>query len=141
MGASVSYVLVVDDEPVVLKTVERMVAPLTEVRAALDAKTALRMMRDEQPSVMIIDVHLPGDSGLSLAKRVREIAPVTAIVFLTGDAYLKPIDTLARGVVAVLVKPFHASDLLDAVRAGVQWSEDHRKHADAISRSSKKKNR
>jgi two-component system, OmpR family, response regulator len=137
----VSYVLVVDDEPVVLRTVERMLAPHAEVRAALDAESALLMMRDEQPSVLILDVYLPGDSGLLLAQRVREMFPVTAIVFLTGDAYLKPIDTLARGVVAYLVKPFHASDLVDAMRAGLQWSENHHKHADAIARSSKHKNR
>lgn len=141
MGAAVSYLLVVDDEPTVLKTVKRMLAPHAEVRTALDAQAALLMVRDEQPSVLIIDVHMPGDSGLTLAERVREIAPVTAMVFLTGDAYLKPIDTLARGVVGYVVKPFHASDLLDAVRAGMQWSEAHRKHADAIARSSKYKNR
>ena len=136
-----SYVLVVDDEPVVLKTVERMLAPHAEVRTALDAKSALLMVRHEKPSVLIIDVYMPGDSGLILAERVREIAPVTAIVFLTGDAYLKPIDTLARGVVAYIVKPFHASDLIDAVRAGIRWSQAHRKHAGAIARASKKKNR
>ena len=60
------------------------------------------------------------------------------MVFLTGDAYLKSTDTLARGVVGYVVKPFHASDLLDAVRAGMRWSEAHRKHADAIARLEQK---
>jgi DNA-binding response OmpR family regulator len=132
----VSYVLVVDDEPAILKAVARILARHVEVRAAHDSETALRMIRDAQPSVLICDVHMPGGSGLSLAERVREIAPVTAIVFLTGDSELPRSATFARGVVAYLLKPFHANDLLDAVRAGERWSESHQKDADAIARSS-----
>jgi DNA-binding response OmpR family regulator len=135
-----SYVLVVDDEPAILKTVARILARHVEVRTAHDSESALRMIRDAQPSVLICDVHLPGSSGLSLAKRVRDIAPVTAIVFLTGDSQLPRSETLARGVVAYLLKPFHGGDLLDAVRAGVKWSESHHPHAYAIAQSSTGKN-
>jgi DNA-binding response OmpR family regulator len=136
----VSYVLVVDDEPAIVKTVTRILARQVEVRAAHDTKTALLMIRDAQPSVLICDVHMPGGSGLSLAERVREIAPVTAIIFLTGDSELPRSETFARGVVAYVLKPFHGKDLLDAVRAGVRWSESHQPHADAIARSSSGRN-
>jgi DNA-binding response OmpR family regulator len=136
----VSYVLVVDDEPAILKAVARILARHVEVRVAHDSETALRMIRDAQPSVLICDVHMTGSSGLSLAERVRDIAPVTAIVFLTGDSDLPRSETFARGVVAYLVKPFHGSDLLDAVRAGVKWSQSHYPHAHAIARSSSGKN-
>jgi FixJ family two-component response regulator len=136
----VSYVLVVDDEPAIRKTVARILARHVEVRAAHDTETALVMIRDAEPSVLICDVHMPGASGLSLAERVREIAPVTAIVFLTGDSELPPSATFARGVVAYILKPFHANDLLDAVCAGERWSESHQKHANAIARPSTDRN-
>ncbi len=135
-----SYVLVVDDEPAILTAVARMLARHVEVRVARDSETALRIIRDAQPSVVICDVHMLGGSGLSLAERVRHIAPVTAIVFLTGDSELPRSETFARGVVAYLLKPFHGSDLLDAVRAGVKWSQSHHPHAHAIARSSSGKN-
>lgn len=116
-------VLVVDDEPAIRQLLQRVLQSQGhEVRTAPDANTALSLIGDAQPAVVLCDVHMPGSNGLWLADRIRERYPTTAIVLATADQEVPPIESLRPGVVAYLVKPFRAERVIAAVADGVRWS-------------------
>ena len=119
-------VLIVDDEAGVRELWERAVAALGyHTILAADAETAMRLLPQE-PHVALVDVRLPGASGLWLADHIRIASPTTAIIFATGDTRIPATETLRPHVTAYLVKPFSPDTLQNAVEKGIQWSEAQR---------------
>jgi CheY-like chemotaxis protein/CHASE3 domain sensor protein len=124
-------VLIVDDDPRVRGLLHRWLAPHdVELREAADARAALEVISEWTPSVILCDVHMPGQDGLWLAERVRAVAPNTAIVLATGDAGISPFDSLRKGVVSYVLKPFIRDQVLAAVEQGLGWSADQTRQGD-----------
>ena len=120
-----SYVLIVDDEPAIRAFVTRILQPSgVEVQVAANANDALAAAAAAIPSVVVCDVHMPGPNGLWLADRIRDLYPTTAIVLATGDQAVPPYESLRKGVIAYVLKPFRPSQLLRAVQDGIRWSVD-----------------
>jgi DNA-binding NtrC family response regulator len=121
----VASVLIVDDDPTVCDLLERLVAFAGyEAASAQDAHAALAAMAASPPAVVLCDVHLQnGPDGLWLADRIRQLYPTTAMILATGDATVPPTESLRKGVVAYLVKPFRHADVVLAVQEGVRWSQ------------------
>lgn len=118
-----SDVLIVDDEPTIRRLVTRMLQPLgCDARVAANANEALALIATAAPGVIVCDVHMPGSNGLWLADRVRDLCPTTAIVLATGDQGVPPEESLRKGVVAYVLKPFRRAQLVGAVREGLRWS-------------------
>ena len=97
-----SSVLVVDDEP----NIRRMLGSLLEaegygVRQAADGAAALAAITSDEPDVMLLDLALPGASGLEILERVRERWPHLPVVMMSGRA------TLADAVRATKLGAFH----------------------------------
>jgi CheY-like chemotaxis protein len=117
-------VLIVDDNPVVCDLLERFVRFAGhETESVPDAQAALEAMASSPPDVVLCDVHLQdGPDGLWLADRIRALYPTTAMILVTGDVTVPPTQSLRKGVVAYLVKPFRQPDVVLAVQDGVLWS-------------------
>lgn len=116
-------VLIVDDDPRIRELLHRWLEPAGHaLRFSEDANAALIAIGEEPPAVIVCDVHMPGANGLWLAERVRDIAPSTAIVLATGDDTVPAFESLRKGVVAYVLKPFQREQLVRAVSAGVQWA-------------------
>ena len=126
-------VLIVDDEPDVRNALKIFLRPSGhEVSEASDAQAALSMMADGAPAVVLCDVHLrDGPNGLWLADRIRERHPNTAMVLVTGDATVPPVQSLRKGIVAYLIKPFRREDVIQAVEDGIRWSHAEEKRNSA----------
>jgi len=92
-----------------------------DVIMAPDAESAVPLLRDG-PHVALCDVHLPGQSGLWLADRIRDLSPMTAIVLITADDHIPPRESLRPGIVSYLVKPVTLDELDSAVHAAVRLS-------------------
>ena len=112
-------VLVVDDEPELRALLaEYLGRQGFSVRAAADAAEARALVAQEAPPVAILDIHMPGENGLSLARWLREAHPRTGIVMLTTAG--EPVDRivgLELGADDYLPKPFELRELLARVRA------------------------
>ena len=118
-------VLLVDDEPLALTQMQWLLAaePLAgEILTAVDARTAEQVLQTRPVDVMLLDIHMPGMSGLALAKRMREsrsaLQPAATgpqIVFVTADAHpaVEAFELEARDY---LLKPVRAERLAEALR-------------------------
>jgi CheY-like chemotaxis protein len=90
--------------------------------AASDAPTALEVLRQQTPDVMIVDVMLPGASGLDLCRMVRnELGLVDLpIVIVSAKSQLADVQAgVAAGATVYLTKPVTKAELLGAVRQAV----------------------
>lgn len=109
-------VLVVDDETDVRELLAVTLSGLGAVKAAGDAYQALELLRNEPFDVVVLDVMMPGASGLDLMERMERLDLATPVVVVTAWAG-GDIDSKARsaGAKALVAKPFARSDLLQAV--------------------------
>ena len=120
-------VLIVDDDEGVREFLTRALNGFGyTTMVASDAETAFVLL-SKRPHVVLLDVHLPGASGLWFADKVRDRSPTTAIILATGDASVPPTESLRPQIVAYLLKPFSKESLRETVDAGVQWSEGERR--------------
>lgn len=80
-------ILVVDDEPRMLRVAERILAPQYQVAVARTAEEALEHARAFQPVLAIVDIRMPQMDGFELMARLREIRPGLDVIFMTGAIY------------------------------------------------------
>ncbi|MFZ4284892.1 response regulator [Variovorax sp. HJSM1_2] len=111
--------LVVDDEPELRNVLSKyFVFNQFEVRTAMDAAEARVLLAQRLPDVMLIDVHMPGESGLSLARWLRETHPRVGLVMLTAASdTVDRIVGLELGADDYVTKPFEMRELLARMRS------------------------
>lgn len=115
-------VLLVDDER---DFVDALAARLDlrgmEVLVAYDGDQALARLEEQDVDVAVLDVQLPGKSGLDLIAEVRAARPLTQVVMLTGRSSLSTaVDGMKRGALDYLVKPVDIEVLEAAIRAAAE---------------------
>ncbi|MEM7303151.1 MAG: response regulator transcription factor [Pseudomonadota bacterium] len=89
-----------------------------------DGADADRFLRDETPDLIILDINLPGKSGLEILKSLRERKSQTPVLLLTArDALTDKIDGLDLGADDYLTKPFDLAELKARARALMRRSE------------------
>jgi CheY-like chemotaxis protein len=123
-----SYVLVVDDEPVVRQFITRCLEDRGySVKQAGSASDALEIMMTKPASVVLCDIKMPGHDGLWLTAQVRTRWPQTAVVMTTA---LDDDDTVKRsrelGAVDYVTKPIAPEQLLRAVRRAARTPNEGR---------------
>jgi DNA-binding response OmpR family regulator len=114
----VTRILVVDDEPALVGMVTMLLGGEGfEVLTAYDGEMALRVVRDEMPDLVVLDMQLPRISGDEVCRRIRAVSSIP-VVMLTGR---KDEEEKARlldlGADDYLTKPFGKKELLARVRA------------------------
>lgn len=110
-------VLVVDDEEVVLASVEKLLGKedMTVDKVA-DAESALRLLRESSFDVVITDLMMPRIDGLELLRRIRSEGHSVPTILITGYATIRSaMDALKAGAVEYLPKPFTRSELRGAI--------------------------
>lgn len=112
MSGALPTILIVDDEPEILRLVEKMIGPRrANVMLAPRPSEALRICESQAVDVLISDVQMPEMDGIKLAERVLKIHPETSVLLISG--HLKDPPAAARaGRVKYLSKPFFPSDLI-----------------------------
>lgn len=111
--------LVVDDEPELRGLLaEYFSRQGFAVRCAADAAEARSQIAAARPALLLLDVHMPGETGLALARSLRELHPGLGIVMLTtaGES-VDRIVGLELGADDYVAKPFELRELLARVRA------------------------
>jgi two-component system KDP operon response regulator KdpE len=116
-------VLVVDDEPEVLRLLR---TALTErgydVSAAASGEEALAAVERRLPDVILLDLMLPGISGIEVCRRVRERSAVPIVVVSARGEERDKVEALDLGADDYLTKPFGMAELLARIRAALRRS-------------------
>jgi two-component system, OmpR family, KDP operon response regulator KdpE len=116
-------ILVVDDEPQILRVMRTGLPPRGyEVRTALGGKEALEELRKEMPDLVILDLVMPGMSGLEVCQRVREFTPIPIIILSAKGSESDKVAALDSGADDYVTKPFGMNELLARVRAVLRRS-------------------
>ena len=120
-----SVVFVVDDDPSVRRAIKRLVESVgLRVEGLGSAQEFLRSQRPDAPSCLVLDVRLPGISGLDFQRELIEANIHIPIIFITahGDIPMT-VRAMKAGAVEFLTKPFRDQELLDAIQQGLE--RDH----------------
>ncbi|MEM6791325.1 MAG: response regulator [Myxococcota bacterium] len=106
-------VLVVDDDARYRERLERALARRGyDVRAATNAEEALRSARDDSPEYAVLDLRMPGPSGLDLLADLLAIDPTTNAVMLTGyGSIATAVEAVKAGATHYLTKPADVDDI------------------------------
>lgn len=113
-----SRLLVVDDEALIRWSLgEQLAKAGYDVVEAEDGASALDALRDQGPfDLVVLDLKLPDTDGLSLLKRIRQVAPACGVVMMSAFATPQDVsDARDIGVSEIIAKPFDVQYLLKAV--------------------------
>jgi CheY-like chemotaxis protein len=126
-GAALRTLLYVEDNPANLKLVEQIIARRPDLRllSAEDGARGIALARAHQPEVILMDINLPGMSGIQALKILRE-DPVTAhIPVLAISANAMPHDIkkgLNAGFFHYLTKPIKVNEFMDALNVALEFA-------------------
>lgn len=114
-------ILVVDDEPQITRVLRTSLsAQGYDLRVANDGETALEIMKDWTPDLVITDLSMPNMDGLELSRRIRAKLPVPIIVLSVKGEERTKVKALDAGVDDYVTKPFGMEELLARVRANLR---------------------
>ena len=117
-----STVFVVDDDPSVRRALQDLFESVGLTVAAFGStREFLDRRRPSGPCCLVLDVRLPGKSGLDFQRELNEANIRLPIIFLTGHGDIPmSVRAMKAGAVEFLTKPFHEQELLDAVQQALE---------------------
>src|SRR6201997_384289 len=127
-------VFVIDDDASVRQALARLFQSV-QLRAEVFASPQefLQSARPDVPSCLVLDVRLPGLSGLDFQAELMKADVRIPIVFISGHGDIPmTVRAMKAGAVDFLPKPFRDQDLLDAVTAAIQRDQRRREHESAV---------
>ena len=135
-----STVIVVDDDASIREALQGL---LHSVGLTVLGYESVQEFRAAAPPVglscLILDIRLPGQSGLGLQEELAKANVRTPVIFITGHGDIPmSVRAMKAGAVEFLVKPFRDEDLLDAVRAALERDRDWRRENEAVNLLRKK---
>jgi FixJ family two-component response regulator len=115
-------VYVVDDDPSVRNALRRLLGSVgLQVRTFASARDFLCEDHADVPSCLVLDVRMPGMSGLDLQRELTAAGLAIPIIFITGHGDVPmSVRAMKAGAVDFLPKPFNDQQLLDAIRAALE---------------------
>jgi CheY-like chemotaxis protein len=128
VGAPLHTLLYIEDNQANMKLVEQIIARRPDVRllTAVNGLLGIELARKESPSVVLMDINLPGISGVDAMQTLHE-DPATAhipVIALSANANPRDIETgLAKGFFRYLTKPIKIKEFTDTLNAAIKHRE------------------
>jgi len=115
-------VYVVDDDPAIVRLLAELVKALDlNVEAYQSAEEFLEAYQACGPGCLVLDVRVPGMSGMELQKRLTAAGSTLPIIFVTGHADVRmAVEAMERGAFGFLEKPFRPQELCDKIQSAVR---------------------
>ena len=122
-------VFVIEDDPSMRTAVEDLVRSVRlQVRAFASPQEFLESNRPEAPGCLVLDVRLPGMSGLTFHQELVKEGITLPVIFITGHGDIPmSVRAMKAGAFEFLTKPFHHQELLDAIHAAIERDRDLRR--------------
>ena len=134
MGDANPSVLVIDDDPAFRDSVTRLLRTVgLPAREFSSVPEFLKADPPEGPTCLVLDVRMPGRSGLELQRDLATANRQVPIIFITAHADVPmTVQAMKGGAIEFLTKPFRDQDLLDAVEAGLARDRARRESERAL---------
>jgi RNA polymerase sigma factor (sigma-70 family) len=134
MGEANPSVLVIDDDPEFRDSVARLLRTVgLHTREFSSVPDFLKADPPEGPTCLVLDVRMPGGSGLELQRDLAAANRQVPIIFITAHADVPmTVQAMKGGAIEFLTKPFRDQDLLDAVEAGLARDRARRESERAL---------
>ena len=125
MEASTAEILIVEDDEVIMGTLAYNLSRQGfSVKGATTGAQALRLARKLRPDLILLDLMLPGESGIEVCERIRELDEGVAIVMVTAkDAEEDKVRGFEVGADDYVTKPFGMKELIARINANLKRSE------------------
>jgi len=122
-------ILVVDDEDIVLDSCQAVLEEEDfEVMLVSSADDALEAMKDENITLLLIDVKMPKHDGMYLMNEIKRQWPQIPVIVMSGYYTTKTIkDAIKMGAATFIAKPFEPEELIKAVRKIIKKEGNHEK--------------
>jgi FixJ family two-component response regulator len=131
MPGSRPAVFVVDDDASIRGALNNLIASVgLDVQVFASPQDFLQSKRPDAPACLVLDVRMPGMSGLAFQQELAKIGIDLPIIFITGHADVPTtVRAMKAGAVEFLTKPFHDQELLDAIHSAIERDRARRKEA------------
>jgi FixJ family two-component response regulator len=133
-SAAPATVFIIDDDPnvrVAIQGLLKSVGLRSETFAS--AQEFLKSWRSNGPSCLVLDVRLPGVSGLDVQQNLAEAGVHVPVIFITGHGDIPmTVRAMKSGAVEFLTKPFREQDLLDAIQQALDLDRVARQRAEDL---------
>jgi two-component system, OmpR family, KDP operon response regulator KdpE len=114
-------ILLVDDEPQITRVLRTTITSQGyDVRVANDGETALEMMKDWTPDLVVTDLAMPDVDGLELCRRIRKHSQLPIIVLSVLGHERRKVEALDAGADDYVTKPFGMQELMARIRANLR---------------------
>ncbi|PZS95165.1 MULTISPECIES: response regulator transcription factor [Stenotrophomonas] len=127
-------VYVVDDDPSVRAALEDLLASMgLQVRAFASTQAFLDHDLEDTPACLVLDVRMPGQSGLEFQRSMGSLGLQLPVVFITGHGDIAMgVNAIKDGAIEFLTKPFRDQELLDAIHKGIELDRLRRREGEAL---------
>jgi FixJ family two-component response regulator len=129
-----STVLVIDDDPDLRASIGRLLHSLgLDVQLFSSISDFLKTKLPEVPTCLVLDVRLPGQSGLDLQRELAATDRELPIIFITGHGDIPmSVQAMKGGAIEFLTKPFRDQNLIDAIQLGLSRDRTRRENDSAL---------
>ena len=136
MAPESPMVFIVDDDPLIRASIQGLLKSASRQSESFEtAEQFLKRGRWDGPSCLILDITLPGMSGLDFQALLQNAGLQIPIIFVTGHGDIpKTVRAMKLGASEFLTKPFNDQELLDAVDQALARDRSHRKEQSEVSR-------
>ena len=131
MGEVTAVVFVIDDDPSMRAALEDLISSVgLQARLFASPQEFLQGPRSDGPGCLVLDVRLPGMSGLTFQKELERAGVTLPVIFITGHGDIPmSVRAMKAGAVEFLTKPFHDQEMLDAIHAAIERDRQRRRQA------------
>ena len=140
MKDQISTVTVIDDDPSIRESLGSLLRSMGfQVKLLSSVSEFLSSAQPQGPNCLVLDIRLPGQSGLDFQRELSAALRRLPIIFITGHGDIPmTVQAMKGGAIEFLTKPFRDQDLLDAVQLGLardrEWLENERSLSNLRSR-------
>jgi FixJ family two-component response regulator len=134
MSEERAVVLVVDDDPSMRRSLETLLRSVGhEVRVFSSADEFMNAKQPDAPGCLVLDVRLPGMSGLTFQQELAKAGVALPVIFITGHGDVPmTVRAMKAGAVEFLTKPFDDQVLLDAIHAAIERDRTRRRETASL---------
>src|SRR4249920_2288221 len=133
-NADLPQVLVIDDEMGPRESLRMLLKPNYQVHTADSVETGLKLLSEKKPDAIVMDIRMPGMTGIEGLRRIRQIDPHLSVIMLTGFGALETAkEALRLGANDYISKPFDAREMREVISRNVERTRLHRTSESAAS--------